>query len=62
MSTFFLEGLEEENEIRTTAQVVIDRLECWSKKTHSSSGRMTYHDTFCFVESCFGLWFDGCTC
>lgn len=30
-------GLEEENEIRTTALVVIDRLECWSKKTHSSS-------------------------
>nr|WFQ81683.1 NADH dehydrogenase subunit 6 [Coptis chinensis] len=25
-------------------------------------GRTTYYDTFCFVESCFGLWFDGCTC
>lgn len=25
-------------------------------------GRTTYHDTFCFVEPCFGLWFDGCTC
>lgn len=34
---FYKKGLEEENEIRTTALVVIDRLECWSKKTHSSS-------------------------
>ncbi|KAG6467775.1 hypothetical protein ZIOFF_074281 (mitochondrion) [Zingiber officinale] len=23
-------------------------------------GRTTYHETFCFVEPCFGLWFDGC--
>ncbi|KAK4381561.1 NADH-ubiquinone oxidoreductase chain 6 [Sesamum angolense] len=23
-------------------------------------GRTTYYDTFCFVEPCFGLWFDGC--
>jgi hypothetical protein len=40
VSAFFYKksvGLEEENEIRTTALVVIDRLSCRSKNSHESS-------------------------
>lgn len=56
---------EEENEIRTTALVVIDRRRMLEQEDAFDvpfQGRTTYHDTFCFVELCFGLWFDGCTC